>query len=83
MAGNVNAHSFVWNSHCHRRKNAIFFKKLIKEFRLLINNKPERATCTLIERSQLLILLFHCLNLARLPCEKFQKSIRHYLIMSF
>ena len=44
MAGDINAHSPVWNSHCHRRQNATILENLIEEFGLLINNKPGRAT---------------------------------------
>ena len=44
MAGDVNAHNPVWNSHCHRRQNAMILEDIIKQFGLLINNKPGWAT---------------------------------------
>ena len=44
MAGDVNAHSPVWNPHCRRRQNSAILEDLIERFGLLINNKPGRAT---------------------------------------
>ena len=44
MAGDINAHSPVWNSHCQRRQNAAILEELIEQFGLLINNEPRRAT---------------------------------------
>lgn len=44
MAGNINTHSSVWNSYCHKRENTTIFEEIIKQFRLFINNKPTRAT---------------------------------------
>ena len=44
MAGVVNAHSLIWNSHYHRRQNATILEDIIEQFGLLINNKPGRAT---------------------------------------
>ena len=44
MAGDMNAHSSVWNSYCYRKQNATNFKEIIEQFGLLINNKPGRAT---------------------------------------
>ncbi len=43
MAGDVNVHSPVWNSHCHRRQNTTILEDIIEQFGLLINNKSERA----------------------------------------
>lgn len=47
MAGDVNAHSPVQNSRCHRRQNATILEDLIEQLGLLINNEPGRATCPL------------------------------------
>lgn len=47
MAGNFNVHSSIWNFYCHKRQNATILEELIDQFGLLINNKPERATCLL------------------------------------
>ena len=44
MAGDINADSLVWNSHCHRKQNATIFEDVIEQFGLLINNEPGRAT---------------------------------------
>ena len=44
MAGDINAHSPVWNPHCRRRQNAATLEDLIEQFWLLVNNKPGRAT---------------------------------------
>ena len=44
MAGDFNACSPVWNSHCHRRQNTTIFEDIIELFGLLINNEPIRAT---------------------------------------
>lgn len=45
IAGDINAHSPIWNPHCHRRQNATILEEFIERFGLLINNKPGRATC--------------------------------------
>ena len=44
MAGDINAYSPIWNSHCYKKQNATIFEEPIKQFGLLINNDPERAT---------------------------------------
>ena len=44
IAGDINAHSFVWNPHCHRKQNASVLEELIDQFGLLINNEPGRST---------------------------------------
>ena len=44
MAGDVNAHSLVWNSHCHRRQNATSLEDIIEQFGLLVNNEPGCTT---------------------------------------
>ncbi len=44
IAGDINAHSPVWNPHCHRRQNAFVLEELIDKFSLLINNEPGRPT---------------------------------------
>ena len=44
MARDINAHSPIWNSHCHRRQNATILEDIIEQFGLLINNKPGHAT---------------------------------------
>lgn len=44
MAGDVNAHSPVWNPHCRRRQTSAILEDLIEQFGLLINNEPGRAT---------------------------------------
>lgn len=45
MAGDINAHSPVRNSHCHKNQNATILEEIIEQFGLLINNEPGRATC--------------------------------------
>lgn len=44
MPGDINAYNPIWNSYCHKRQNATILEKLIKQFRVLINNKPGRIT---------------------------------------
>ena len=44
MAGDINAHSLIWNPHCQRRQNATILEDFIEQFRLFINNKPRRST---------------------------------------
>ena len=44
VAGDVNAHSPVWNPHCHKRQNASILEGFIDQFGLLINNEPGRST---------------------------------------
>ncbi len=44
MAGDINTHSPIWNSHHHRRQNATILEELIEQFGLLINNELGRAT---------------------------------------
>ena len=44
MAGDVNAHSSIWNPHCRRRQNATILEDLIEQFGLLVNNEPGRIT---------------------------------------
>ena len=44
IAGDINAHSPVWNPHCHRKQNASVLEELIDHFGLLINNEPGRST---------------------------------------
>ena len=43
--GDMNAHSTMWNPHCHKRLNAERLEKLIETYELLINNDPNFATC--------------------------------------
>lgn len=45
MTENINAYSWVWNSHCHKKQNVAILENLIEQFRLLINNKTGRTTC--------------------------------------
>ena len=44
VAGDVNAHSPVWNPHCHKRQNASILEGFIDQFGLLINIEPGRST---------------------------------------
>lgn len=44
IAGDINAHSPIWNPHCYRRQNATVLEELIERFGLLINNEPGYAT---------------------------------------
>lgn len=44
MAGNINAHSSIWNSYCYRRQNATILEDFIKQFGLFINNESECTT---------------------------------------
>ena len=45
IAGDINAHSPIWNPHCHKTQNASILEELIDKFSLLINNKPGYPTC--------------------------------------
>lgn len=44
IAGNINAHSPIWNPHCYKRQNGSVLEELIEQFGLLINNEPGRST---------------------------------------
>ena len=44
MAGDINAHSPIWNFYYHRRQNITIFKDIIEQFRLFINNKSGQTT---------------------------------------
>ena len=44
IAGDINAHSPVWNPHCHRKQNASVLEELIDHFGLFVNNEPGRST---------------------------------------
>lgn len=44
IVGDLNAHSTMWNPHCHRRQNAGPLETLIETYELLINNDPDYAT---------------------------------------
>ena len=44
IAGDINAHSPIWNPYYHRRQNAFVLEELIEKFCLLINNKLSHPT---------------------------------------
>lgn len=44
MAGDINAHSPVWNPHCRKRQNAGILEDFIEQLGLFVNNKSGRAT---------------------------------------
>lgn len=44
IVGDMNAHSTMWNPHCHKRQNAGPLETLIETYELLVNNDPDYAT---------------------------------------
>lgn len=44
ITGDMNAHSPVWNHHCHQRQNASVSGEMIDYYGLLVNNKPGSPT---------------------------------------
>lgn len=44
IVGDMNAHSSMWNPHCHKRQNAGPLETLIETYELFINNDPDYAT---------------------------------------
>ena len=55
IVGDMNAHSPVWNPHCHLKKNAGPLEELIDSYELIVNNDPDYATCP-SSRGQLSII---------------------------
>lgn len=49
-AGNVNAHILFWILHYRKKQNAAILEDNIKQFRLLVNNKPGRVTQALSKK---------------------------------
>ena len=66
MVGNINAYSPVFNSHYHRRQNAIILEKLINQFRILINNEPRSAIRPLSRDISIINLALSSLELCSL-----------------
>ena len=48
IAGDINAHSPVWNPHYYRRQNALVLEELIEKFDLLIN-RPSSHNVSIID----------------------------------
>ena len=44
IVGDMNAHSPMWNPHCHTKKNAGPLEELIDSYELIVNNDPDYAT---------------------------------------
>ena len=44
IAGDINAHSPMWNPHCHQKQNTSILEDIIDQYGLLINNEPGRST---------------------------------------
>lgn len=44
IVGDMNAHSPVWNLHCHKKENAEPLEQLIDTYELIVNNDPDYAT---------------------------------------
>ena len=44
IVGDMNAHSPVWNPHCHQRQNAGPLEELIETYELLVNNDTDCPT---------------------------------------
>lgn len=87
MAGNINAHSSIWNSYCYKRQNATILEDLIKQFGLFINNKSGRTTRSLNrEVSVINLALFTAklgpLTLWEIP-EKYPLLSDHELIVLY
>lgn len=78
MAGNINIHSQVQNSHCHRRQNAAILEDLIEQFGLLINNEPKRATCSLNKEILVIELALSFVQLG--PLTPWEISKKHLLL---
>ena len=44
IVGDMNAHSPIWNPHCHQRQNAGPLEELIETYELLVNNNTDFPT---------------------------------------
>ena len=75
----MNAHSPLWNSHCHQRQNVFVLEDMIKEYGLLINNKPGRSTRPLSQGISVIDLALTTAALGPLTLWKIPKE---YLVLS-
>ena len=51
IVGDMNAHSPIWNPHCHTRKNAGPLEGLTDSYESIVNNDPDHATRPLSQGS--------------------------------
>lgn len=74
IAGDINAHSLLWNPHYYERQNTSVLKELIDYYGFFLNNEPGRSTQPLSHRSLVIDLAlsttaFGSLTLWKIPEE--------------
>ena len=79
IAGDINAHSPVWNSYYHQKQNASILEEMIDEYNLLVNNKPGRSTWPI---SQGTLVIDLALSTAELGPLTFWEILEEYLALS-